>query len=83
MAAANTEIIQKLKFMLLPHPAHSPDTVPSDYHTFGPLNDALHGHQLANNTEVKDMASHTNENILRTWHQKAYGLKYQLHGETT
>jgi hypothetical protein len=82
MATATTDIIQKLKFMLLPHPAHSPDTVPSDFHIFGPLNDALRGHQFANDTEVKDMASQTTENILHRWHQKAYRPNYQLCGET-
>jgi hypothetical protein len=34
MAAATTETIQKLKFVLLPHPAHSPDLAPSDYPIF-------------------------------------------------
>jgi hypothetical protein len=37
------EIIWKLKFELLHHPAYSPDPVPSDYHIFGLVRDALCG----------------------------------------
>jgi hypothetical protein len=39
--AAAIEAIRQLKFELLPHPLHSPDLVPSDYHVFGPLKEAL------------------------------------------
>jgi histone-lysine N-methyltransferase SETMAR len=42
------ETIKKLKFELLPHPAYSPDLIPSDYHIFELLKDALCGHQFAN-----------------------------------
>ena len=28
---------------MLPHPPYSPDLAPSDFHLFGPLNDALRG----------------------------------------
>jgi hypothetical protein len=35
MAEMTIETIQKLKFELLPHPAHSSDLAPSDYHIFG------------------------------------------------
>lgn len=27
---------------LLPHPPHSPDLVPPDFHLFGPMNNAIH-----------------------------------------
>jgi histone-lysine N-methyltransferase SETMAR len=58
MAALTVEMIQKLKFELLPHPAFSPDLGPSDYHIFGPLRDVLHGCRFANSEEVK-YAVHT------------------------
>jgi hypothetical protein len=44
MAALTIEVIQKLKFKLLPHPAYSPYLTLSDYHIFGLLKDMLHGH---------------------------------------
>ncbi|GFO04360.1 histone-lysine N-methyltransferase SETMAR [Plakobranchus ocellatus] len=31
------------KFEILPHPAHSPDLAPSDFHLFGPLKRHLGG----------------------------------------
>jgi hypothetical protein len=49
-------VIRKLKFQLLQHPAYSTDLTPSDYHTFGLLNDMLHGYQLANDEEIKHAA---------------------------
>jgi hypothetical protein len=54
MAALTIEIIWKLNFEFLTHPAYSPDLAPFDYHIFGVLVDALHEHQFANE-EVKDM----------------------------
>jgi len=56
--AATVEMIRKLKFELLPHPAYSPDLAQSDYHIFGPLKNALRGRRFANDDEVKD-AVHT------------------------
>jgi hypothetical protein len=44
MVAATTEMMESLKFKLLPHPAHSPDLTPSDYHILGLLKDVLHNH---------------------------------------
>jgi len=38
--AATIEAIRQLKFELPPHPTHSPDLAPSDYHMFGPLKEA-------------------------------------------
>jgi len=43
-AAHTVETLQKLKFQVLVHPPYSPDLVPSDYHVFGPLKEALRGH---------------------------------------
>jgi hypothetical protein len=53
------DVIQKLKFELLPYPAYSVDLTPSDYHMFTLLRAVLCGCQFANN-EVKD--------ALHTWH---------------
>jgi hypothetical protein len=38
---------------VLPHPAHSPDLAPSNYHQFGPVKDALFGCHFANDNELK------------------------------
>jgi hypothetical protein len=57
-AAATVETIRKLKFELLPNPAYSADTAPSDYRIFGPFIVALRGRRFANDEEVKD-AVHT------------------------
>ena len=35
--------LQRYKWEILPHPAHSPDLAPSDYHLFGPLKRHLGG----------------------------------------
>jgi hypothetical protein len=43
MVAATTEMIHKLRFELLPHPAYSPDFTPHEYYIFRLLEDALHG----------------------------------------
>jgi len=55
MTAATIETIRKLKLGLLPHPAHSPDLAPSDYHIFRLLKNALRGRHFANDEEVKDV----------------------------
>jgi len=44
---------------VLPHPPYSPDLVPSDFHLFGPLKDALHGTRL----EEDESVTHA----VRTW----------------
>ena len=38
------QTLVKLGFTVLEHPAYSPDLAPSDYHLFGPFEDALRGH---------------------------------------
>ena len=37
---------------MLPHPPYSPDLVPSDFHLFGPLEDALHGTRFEDDESV-------------------------------
>jgi hypothetical protein len=51
---ARPHTIRKLKFGLLPHPAYSPESVPSDYNIFGLLKDALRGHRFVNDEKFKD-----------------------------
>jgi hypothetical protein len=40
------ESLRKLKWEVMEHPAHSPDLVPSDFHLFGPLKEALRGRRF-------------------------------------
>jgi histone-lysine N-methyltransferase SETMAR len=54
MAAETTEMIQKLKFKFLAHPAYSPHLAQSDYH-IRPLKAVLHRLQFANDEEIKDV----------------------------
>jgi hypothetical protein len=78
IAAVTIEMIKKLKFKLLLHPAYHSDLTPSHYQTFWSLKDALHGHQFANDEEVKDTAhicSSAIKNILHIWHQEAHEPK--------
>ncbi|GFO38401.1 histone-lysine N-methyltransferase SETMAR [Plakobranchus ocellatus] len=43
-------VMQRYGWEILPHPAHSPDLAPSDFHLFGPLKRHLGG--MAFETEV-------------------------------
>jgi histone-lysine N-methyltransferase SETMAR len=52
--AITIEMIQKLKFKLLPHPAYSPDLAPSDNPIFRFLKDVLRGSKFASGEEVQD-----------------------------
>jgi hypothetical protein len=36
------------------HPAHSPDLVPSDFHLFGPLKEALGGRRFRCDKDIKN-----------------------------
>jgi histone-lysine N-methyltransferase SETMAR len=45
--------IQELQFKCIPHPPYSPNLVPSDFHVFGPLKDALSGTQFQDDNEVR------------------------------
>jgi hypothetical protein len=37
------EYIVNLGWTIVPHPPHSPDLAPSDFHLFGPMKDGLYG----------------------------------------
>jgi hypothetical protein len=54
-AAHITEPLRKLKFHVMPHPLYSLNLAPSDYHLFGPLKEALRGHQFTSDQEVKEV----------------------------
>jgi len=56
MAAVTAEMIWKVKFKLLTHPAYSPHLTPTASHIFGLLKYALHWHQFSNYEEIKDAA---------------------------
>jgi histone-lysine N-methyltransferase SETMAR len=47
------EAIAKMRWTILPHPAHSPDLALTDYHLFGPVTDALCGRHFADGNELK------------------------------
>lgn len=52
--------IKNLGWTVLPHPPHSPDLAPSDFHLFGALEDALHLKRFGNVDEViEEVASST------------------------
>ena len=53
ITAYTTETLQKLKFEAMAHPPYSPNLALSDYHLFGPLKEALRGHQIILDQEVK------------------------------
>jgi histone-lysine N-methyltransferase SETMAR len=44
--------IQDLSFECLPHPLYSPDLAPSDFHVFGPLEEAMGGKSFKSDEEV-------------------------------
>jgi hypothetical protein len=52
-AAATVWTIQELQFECIPHPPHSPNIAPSDFHVFGPLKDALSGTQFRDDDEFR------------------------------
>ena len=52
--AHTVETLQKLKFEALAHPPYSPDLAPSDYHLFGPLQEALRGRRFTTDQELKE-----------------------------
>jgi hypothetical protein len=49
------EAIAKVGWTVLPHPAHSPDLTPCDYHLFRPETDALRGHHFTDGNELKQV----------------------------
>ena len=54
IAAHTAEMLQKLKFEVMAHPLYSPDLVPSDYHLFGPLKEALRDCLFTSDQEVEE-----------------------------
>ena len=46
------EAIAKFGWTVLPHPSYSPDLAPSDFHLFGPLEDALRGTRFEDDESV-------------------------------
>ena len=64
-AKMTKEWIQKYGWGVLPHPPHSPDLAPSDYHLFGPLKRHLAGKRF---DEDEDLIQE-----VKTWLQKLDG----------
>ena len=58
-AAVTVEAVQQLGLELLQHSPYSLYLVPSDYHIFGPLKEALRGRRFTSDEEVKE--------AVRTW----------------
>jgi hypothetical protein len=54
-ATATLLTIKELQVECIPHPLCSSDFVPSDFHVFGPLKDALGGKQFQDNNEVRSV----------------------------
>ena len=52
-ARSTVATIQDLSFECLPHPPHSPDLAPSDFHVFGPLKKAMGGKSYRSDEEVQ------------------------------
>jgi hypothetical protein len=46
-AAHTLETLKQLKWEAMEHPAYSSDLVPSDFHLFGPLKEALKGRRFS------------------------------------
>jgi len=61
-SAATRDAIQRLDFSVLPHPPHSPDMAPSDFHLFPKLNEYLKGQRFSCDEDVKS--------AVRKWFQK-------------
>jgi len=54
MASHTFKTINHLGFEVLEHPAYSPDLVPSDYHLFGRLKNALRGRRFSTEKDVQE-----------------------------
>jgi hypothetical protein len=52
-ARSTVATIQNLSFECLPHPPYSPDLVPSDFHVFGLLKQAMGGKSFRSDKEVQ------------------------------
>jgi hypothetical protein len=67
------EAIAKLEWTVLPHPAHSPDLAPSDYHLFRPVTNMLSGRHFADNNELKQSF----RDVVRSRGQELYNAGIQ------
>ena len=52
-AAHTLETLKQLKWEAMEHPDYSPDLAPSDFHLFGPLENALRGRRFSCDDDVK------------------------------
>jgi histone-lysine N-methyltransferase SETMAR len=52
-ASSTSAPIQDLFFECLPHPLYSPDLAPSDFHVFGPLEEAMGDKSFRSDEEVQ------------------------------
>ena len=52
-AAHTAEMFLKLKFEIVARPPYSPDLVPPDYYSFGPLKETLKGGRFTSDQLVK------------------------------
>jgi histone-lysine N-methyltransferase SETMAR len=46
------ETVNELGFELMEHKPNSPDLVPSDFHMFGPMKEAVRGNRFSSDEEV-------------------------------
>jgi hypothetical protein len=53
--ARTLETLRKLKWEVMEHPAHSPDLVASDFHFFGPLEEALRWRKFQCDEDIKNV----------------------------
>jgi histone-lysine N-methyltransferase SETMAR len=70
-----TPAIAEVRWAVLPHPAHSPDLAPSDYHLFVPVKNALGGRHFVDDTELK-LGFH---DVLRNRGTEFYNTVIQCH----
>ena len=51
-AKRTKEWVERYRWEIVPHPAHSPDLAPSDFHLFGPLKRHLGGKKFEDEEEL-------------------------------
>ncbi|GFO04864.1 histone-lysine N-methyltransferase SETMAR [Plakobranchus ocellatus] len=51
-AKRTKEWLERYRWDIIPHPAHSPDLAPSDFHLFGPLKHHLGGKKFEDEDEL-------------------------------
>jgi hypothetical protein len=70
-AAVTTGTLGEMHWEVLPHPACSPDLVPSDFHLFGPLTQALGGKRLRADDEVEHFVQRWQDEQQQTFMKEA------------